>query len=171
VTTSNEDLSPVITAGLIAAIRARYRLRWNGLHGYQHWARVRENGLRLAGINGADKTIVELFAFLHDSARNDDGRDGDHGKRAVEVIRALHGRYFSLSADDLARQEYACAYHTFTRPDNARTSDLTIFTCWDADRLDIGRVGSEIKPGLLFTAAAREPEIMRWAYERSLSAW
>ena len=41
-------------------------------------------------------------------------------------------------------------------------------TCWDADRLDLGRVGIRPDPRRLFTAAARSPELLSWAYQRSL---
>ena len=58
------------TRRLIPFLRARFRLDWQGIHGSPHWARVRENGLRLAARTGADERVVELFAFLHDSCRN-----------------------------------------------------------------------------------------------------
>jgi len=41
-------------------------------------------------------------------------------------------------------------------------------TCWDADRLDLGRVGKKPDPLRLCTAAARKPEIISAAYARSL---
>ena len=40
--------SYILTAPLIEAIRKQYRLRWEGIHGISHWARVRAIGLRLA---------------------------------------------------------------------------------------------------------------------------
>lgn len=46
--------------------------------------------------------------------------------------------------------------------------DVTIRTCWDADRLDLGRVGMRPDPRLLGTEAARDPEMIGWAYGRSL---
>jgi hypothetical protein len=42
-----------------------------------------------------------------------------------------------------------------------------VLTCLDADRLDIPRVGMWIRTGLLFTAAARAPEILGWAGSRA----
>jgi uncharacterized protein len=46
-------------------------------------------------------------------------------------------------------------------------ADNTIQTCWDADRLDLGRVGIVPDPSRLCTAAAKEPAIRAWAYQRS----
>jgi uncharacterized protein len=43
----------------------------------------------------------------------------------------------------------------------------TIQACWDADRLDLGRVGTTPDPARLWTAAARDPEMFRWAGQRS----
>jgi uncharacterized protein len=43
----------------------------------------------------------------------------------------------------------------------------TIQASWDADRLDLGRVGTTPDPARLCTAAARDPEMFRWAGQRS----
>lgn len=47
-----------VAPDLLDAIRAQYRLDWNGLHGHGHWLRVRENGLRLATTTGAPEMHV-----------------------------------------------------------------------------------------------------------------
>lgn len=54
----------VLGRELIHTIRKQFALNWKGLHGAPHWARVRENGLRLAETTGANRDVVELFAFL-----------------------------------------------------------------------------------------------------------
>ncbi len=54
---------------LIRSIRQQYRLPWHGIHGVVHWARVLENGLRLASTTGAHLGVVSLFAVFHDSRR------------------------------------------------------------------------------------------------------
>ena len=46
--------------------------------------------------------------------------------------------------------------------------DATVLTCWDADRLDLGRVGIRPDPKYLCTPAARDPEMLASAYLRSL---
>jgi uncharacterized protein len=42
-----------------------------------------------------------------------------------------------------------------------------MLACWDADRLDLGRVGIQPKPELLCTDTARE--LLPWAHERATS--
>ena len=53
----------------------------------------------------------------------------------------------------------ACAGHTHDRTH----PDITIQTCWDADRLDLGRVGITPQPNYLCTDAAKRPDILEWA--------
>ena len=72
-------------APLDTLVRNGFQLPLTSIHGPAHWARVRENGLRLATETGADRTVVELFALLHDSQRRSDGRDPGHGRRAADA--------------------------------------------------------------------------------------
>ncbi len=160
------ELFPVsdeITPLLIEAILNEYQLSWSGVHGITHWARVLENGLHLASITGAKTSVVALFAVFHDSKRTNEGRDPGHGRRGAEFGKILNGKAFHLSGDDFTLFETACAYHT----DRLTTGDVTVQTCWDADRLDLGRVGIIPDPKHLCTAAAKEPKFLSWAYERS----
>ena len=49
----------MITKRLLETIRQQYRLPWDGIHGIGHWARVRENGLRIAaGLSGVNSGVV-----------------------------------------------------------------------------------------------------------------
>ena len=45
--------------------------------------------------------------------------------------------------------------------------DVTVRVCWDADRLDLGRVGIEPKPDRLCTETARNDDVLFWAKARS----
>src|SRR5262249_9030594 len=63
-TTQSADLTDV--SQVLQAAKVRFALDLRGVHGLRHWTRVRENGHRLAKHTGANKQIVELFAFLHD---------------------------------------------------------------------------------------------------------
>jgi uncharacterized protein len=127
---------------ILHAALEEYVLPWDGDHGIAHWARVLENGLRLAGETGADVEVVRLFAVLHDSRRVSEATDPDHGPRAAEFARTLRGRLFDLADPDFRLLERACAGHTHERTH----PDVTIRTCWDADRLDLGRVGDHAPP-------------------------
>lgn len=153
----------VITPEFVCFLREEFRLDWRGIHGAAHWARVRWNGLHLARLNGANTKVVELFAFLHDSRREHDGRDRGHGARAAELIHDLEGRLFTLDPHERVQLETACREHS----DGKLQGDLTVRTCWDADRLDLGRVGNRPDPNRLATPHARDEALIRLAYERS----
>ncbi|MFZ2726177.1 MAG: hypothetical protein WAX77_08010 [Methylococcaceae bacterium] len=44
----------------------------------------------------------------------------------------------------------------------------TILTCWDADRLDLGRVAIMPNPEYLCTDIAKQKDIIQWAYQNSI---
>ena len=54
---------------VLQAVLEEYALPLGGAHGVAHWARVLENGVRLADATGANVEVVQLFALLHDSRR------------------------------------------------------------------------------------------------------
>jgi len=155
----------MISPELISAIRSQYRLSWNGLHGCGHWARVLENGLRLAAETGANPQVVELFAVFHDACRINDDWDPNHGGRGADLAVAFRGKYFELGDTDFIALKYACRLHT----DGMTTGDITALTCWDADRLDLGRVGMMPYKDLLCTAAAKRPQLFEWANNRAFN--
>lgn len=144
----------LITPGLIACLRQTFRLKWQGLHGAAHWARVRRNGLHLAQRNGANSRVVEYFAFQHDACRESDGHDAMHGPRAAEFAGTIRTRHIHLDDGEFSLLIAAIEGHTHLR-DHA---DPTVQTCWDADRLDLARVGIDPDPARLCTAAARDPD-------------
>jgi uncharacterized protein len=155
----------IITPALIEKLRQEFTLDWRGIHGIRHWGRVRANGLRLAGIAGANPRVVELFAVLHDSCRFNDGHDPSHGNRGAKNASRLQGRFFELTDEELKLLCDACSSHS----DGFTDADVTVQVCWDADRLDLGRVGIEPHPNKLCTAPARDAKMIAWAYRRSLN--
>ena len=142
------DLKP-----LVHRILEDYELAWDGVHGVGHWARVLENGLRLAETMGAKVEVVQLFAVFHDSRRVGEGHDDGHGQRGADLAAELRGDLFNLCDADFELLYEACARHT----DGLIEGDITIQTCWDADRLDLGRVGMMPARQKLCTAAAKVP--------------
>jgi len=123
-----------------------------GIHGPAHWHRVERNGVLLCTRTGANRDLVRLFAMFHDSCRTNDGWDHGHGARAADYAATLHGKFFILSDDDFAILHYACTWHT----DGLHHEDPTIGTCWDADRLDLGRVSITPHPKFMSTSFGRE---------------
>lgn len=156
------DWSPTMR-DLLQEILAQYALPRFGTHGISHWARVLETGFRLGQETGADPQVLELFAVLHDSRRVNEGIDLDHGRRAAEYAVTLRGSLIHLADADFDLLYHACACHT----DGLTTGDRTVQTCWDADRLDLGRVDITPTAEYLCTQSAKEPAIIAWAEERS----
>jgi uncharacterized protein len=147
---------------LLKAILDQFKISRNGVHGPAHWARVRYHGLMIGAECGADLNVVELFAFLHDSKRLNEYSDPDHGARAAEYATSLNGSFFTLNANQLDLLCIAMRGHSGGQVH----SDPTIQTCWDADRLDLGRVG--IRPDPYFLSSLAAPHIQS-AYEWSLN--
>jgi uncharacterized protein len=149
---------------VLRVLRAQFRLEWRGIHGVPHWARVRWNALAMARVNGAREDVVELFAFLHESRRVSDGRDREHGARAADFTLQLNSELLKLDRAGLEMLAYAVRYHS----DGLIEADVTVQTCWDADRLDLGRVGITPRPDRLCTEEARDPVLFERAYRRSV---
>ena len=154
----------MITKKLIQAIKEQYALNWNGIHGIRHWARVYTNGMRLAEGTEAKISVVKLFAIFHDSRRLNDDKDDAHGPRGAKLAEEFRGQYFNLPDNDFELLLIACRQHTV-----AQTHDnITIQTCFDADRLDLARVGIMPNPLYLCTEQAKDARTLASAVERSL---
>jgi len=138
-------------------------ISWDGIHGGAHMARVLENGLRVADESGSNVEVVTLFAYLHDSKRMNNGKDPEHGARGADFAKTLRGSLITLDDAAFDLLEYAIRHHT----DGMTEADVTVQTCWDADRLDLGRIGIKPDPAYLCTPTAKRPDIIQWAYGRS----
>lgn len=139
---------------LVETIRNYVHSLWTlgPLHGVSHWDRVYENGKKLLTPE-VNPLVVALFAYLHDSCRMDDGEDIGHGKRAAEWIDTLRITHLaSVSDEDIELLKQACRLHTIVE----RTGNPTIDARFDADRLDLGRVGITPDPNRLATERGKE---------------
>ena len=157
---SNKTLIPISLE-----ILKGYRLDPRGVHGISHWGRVLENGTRLAALTGANLRVVRLFALFHDSRRVNDELDPEHGPRGAALAGEMNGGLFTLAADELALLKDACVRHTR----GSTAADITVQTCWDADRLDLPRVHIFPARELLCTGPAREKAFMALASQRSIA--
>ena len=156
----------ILNSALFKEVAAACRIDTRGAHGIPHWARVRANGLRLAASTGANPTVIELFALFHDSQRHNEYEDPDHGKRGADnAAKYWRAGAFELDTDAFEQLYKACSGHTY---EDVADPCITVLTCWDADRLDLGRVGIVPDPARLCTDAARQPEIREWAWQRSM---
>jgi uncharacterized protein len=153
----------MIAKALIETILRQYSLSPGGIHGLPHWARVLETGRTLARRTGAKIEVVELFAVFHDARRLNDGWDRGHGLRGADLASQFRGDLFHLSDPDFDLLYQACRDHT----KGTTEGDFTVQTCWDADRLDLGRVRIDLDRKYLCTEAARDSGLMAWADRRS----
>lgn len=153
----------MVSEPLIKQILREYSLPLNGIHGPAHWARVLETGERLAKRTGADIEVVKLFALFHDCRRVNEGMDHGHGRRAAQFAESLRDSVIDLEERRFGLLSEACTYHT----DGKVRGDVTVRTCWDADRLDLGRIGIRLDPRFLCTAAAKDGDMLRWADDRA----
>jgi uncharacterized protein len=163
-TDSGVDVSMELNIPLVLhAILEEHSLPLHGHHGVTHWARVLENGLRLLQKTKANYEVASFFAVFHDSRRVDEGTDPEHGQRGADFAAELRGNLFDLSENKFQLLYRACVDHTHERTH----SDITIQTCWDADLVDLGRVGIIPEPSFLCTEAAKAKKMIQWADGRA----
>ena len=125
------------------------------IHGDEHWRCVAATGIALApSVGDVDRTLVFCFGLLHDTRRMSDSVEPEHGERAATFAVELRDEG-ALLLDDarFALLAEALIYHSHSS--SLVSSDPTIGTCWDADRLHLPRVSIRPRPDLLSTPAAR----------------
>ena len=152
----------MISQELIRSILGRYMLSWDGTHSVPHWARVLENGRRVSETTEAQRVIVDLFAVFHDSQRINEDVDDGHGRGGSELAKDLRGVVYELDDEAFGLLIKACDLHT----EGYLDGDVTLRTCWDADRLDLGRVGIIPRVEKLCTEGAKDPGLLKWAIKR-----
>ena len=122
-------------------------------HGLPHWQRVERNGILLSVENGKLREdinikVVRFFAYLHDKCRLNDLADLEHGVRAADMLPTIRDTILKdFTDEEVALLEKACRYHTTEQ----RTGIPTVDICFDADRLDLGRVGIVLNPKRMAT--------------------
>ena len=117
----------------------------------------------MAEHSGANMEVVEIYAYLHDCCREHDGVDPEHGARAAEFAESIRGSVIQLDDEDFETLSRACTNHTGGSED----ADVTVQTCWDADRLDLGRVAIYPDSKQLFTEFAKRRSTIERAWEDS----
>ena len=144
---------------------SNFKLDPKGIHGTAHWKRVYLNGQILCDqIPEADRTVVNLFALLHDSQRILDSGDEYHGLRAASfAISADRLKLINVTDRQLCLLIMACNGHTLLN----NHDDITVKVCFDSDRLDIGRCKPYIDHSFLCTDAAKSEHILYPALCRS----
>jgi len=128
----------------------------HSIHGRTHWHKVDWNVQKLSRMIKVDRQVCRLFAYLHDCKRENEHKDPQHGQRAADYVEELH----KLGKLEIDNDQLALLVEAIRDHDKGFTStNPTIGTCWDADRLDLMRVDEIIDSNYLSTAAAKG---MKW---------
>ena len=107
---------------------------------------------------------MEHFALVHDVMRENENMDLHHGPRAAEFVKTINGTsWMNLDEHQVHLLTEACRYHSVGRLNR----NVTIQACWDADRLDLGRVGINPKPAFLGSDLAKDQNFIEMAIMRS----
>jgi uncharacterized protein len=141
---------------LVEVVLPRAWRRDSTIHGDEHWRCVAATGIALApSVGDVDRALVFCFGLLHDTRRRSDSVEPEHGERAATFASELRDEGV-LTLDDapFALLAEALTYHSHSS--SLVSTDPTIGTCWDADRLHLPRVQIRPRPDLLSTAAARD---------------
>lgn len=123
-------------------------------HGPWHWEKVEKNALALAdNTPGSDRIVAQLFALIHDTKRENEFDDPKHGWRAADYAKKLfeEGK-LKITLEQLDLLMLACKFHN----EGSVADNVTVGVCWDADRLDLTRVGIIPDRNLLSTQAAKD---------------
>lgn len=149
--TWTEERAPAQSAAEVLEAALPLSHSAGSLHGEAHWGRVAVAGARLCEETpGVDRLVMLLFAICHDAGRLRDTQDEHHAYRGARLARDLLEGGPLVSEEQL--ETLLCAIE---RHDLGETSeDPTVGACWDADRLDLWRVGVRPDPKLLSTEAA-----------------
>jgi len=103
-----------------------------------------------AATKNAVPAMVGAFAAIHDCLRVNDTEDPGHGPRAAELAGEVASG-FGFARNEIRMLQVACAGHT----SGQRHPNPTVSCCWDADRLDLTRLGIKPKGTLMSTSAGR----------------
>ncbi|MBT4776857.1 MAG: hypothetical protein HOO03_01255 [Rhodobacteraceae bacterium] len=156
--------SEILNQKFFEYLAEQFSLDHNGAHGYHHWLRVLYNGRLLCSRNSANIKVVELFSLLHDSKRSNKKSDPEHGERAAIFAETMRGTWFTVTDKELQLLQDACILHS----EGLRDKDVTIQTCWDADRLDNYYTEVDLNFSLLSDDLAKQELIIFEAGQRAL---
>lgn len=179
-----EDIYEIIPKKTVLALSKNFYLDLNDIHGVNHWLRVLTNGLIIADAGEkVHRDVLIAFAFVHDAFRTTDDYDPLHGSRAYDALHDYLNKNLNLDDHKIQLLAFACKYHSegynanninfdsFPEEVTIRnTTDAnTIGACWDADRLDLLRVGVFPDEMYLTTNTAKESSIINICNQSALN--
>lgn len=165
--TESVEVWPAEWRRVLPMVCDAFQLDLHDIHGLPHWTRVLINGMELTAETGANENVLIAFALFHDCQRWNDDFDPEHGSRGAEFGRKMRQDLPSLSDIEFDLFHFAATHHS----DGFTEGDVSVQTCWDADRLDLYRVAVRPCPKYLCTDAAKKPEQIELSVSRSIEAF
>jgi len=151
---------------ILETSKKAFKLDINSDHGEKHWNNVEKIGEYLFKKTRADIKVIKLFARLHDIKRENEDYDIEHGLRASKFIEDLYNKkLLNVTERQLNQLMFACEHHSNS---DIKSDDITIQVCWDADRLDLWRLGIMPDKELLNTGIAKEDKSIEFAKKLNL---
>ncbi|MCY2959055.1 MAG: hypothetical protein NTY35_02730 [Planctomycetota bacterium] len=161
------DLCKQIVLKATSEVVPQFRLdARGGIHGVPHWTRVWYHGRQIAHELEVNPAVLAWFAFLHDSQRRNDGTDPLHGARAADYATRLRRRGVITELDGTHFEQLCEAM--LLHSEGATIGEPVVQACWDADRLDLGRVSIRPRADRLCTAPARRAATIECALRMSI---
>jgi uncharacterized protein len=155
--------SEVVTQPFVDHLCSAFSLDPFGDHGIEHWFRVLYNGRLIADAIQGNVKVIELFALLHDCQRQSEYDDPEHGLRGAQYAETIRNVWFDVTDAEMWQLTEALSSHssgsTFHHP--------TVQACWDADRLDLARVGIRPESVSLCHAFSKRLDVIDAAVQRS----
>lgn len=143
---------------ILDLIISQFKLGIDTVHGIKHWHKVYEIGNYLAKQTKADIEVVNFFAYFHDAKREDEYDDLEHGQRAAIFVEKLfNNKQIKISQSQFELLVFAYRHHNNS---SIKSDNMTVQTCWDADRLDLWRVGVVPNPVMLNTEFSKTDDMI-----------
>lgn len=115
------------------------------IHGLHHLCRVAYLAGRFAASMHTCVESAVVGGYLHDCARQDDGDGNAHAHDSANLAcQIMKSYYFHLDIERICSGIYCHA-------DGTTTADPLIGCIWDADRIDLTRLGIEVNEEFLST--------------------
>jgi uncharacterized protein len=107
-------------------------------HGPRHWRDVVRVAYLLNHMFEIDLELTFLFALFHDSQRENEYDDPDHGARAAALLEMF------IARGDIPKSAEKLLPILVEHDKGTVSNDPLTGVCWDSDRLTLWRVGSSL---------------------------
>jgi len=109
--------SEIVTLEFIDHMISIYKMDHFGYHGFEHWLCVLYNGRLIADAIQANTKVIELFSLLHDTQRQKEDYDPEHGPRAAQYAETIR------NVSDIFERQISAANNHQTKPMSSNYAD------------------------------------------------